>query len=353
MLGARLLCCLAVLPSAAHALLLCPIRLRLPATPHQASAGHRQLLTVPPRLRPCTACADDEPGTPAGRELRARDLSRELKKYDTRQLRIMQSGPVRFVSGALHDASAALRSLATFGGTTLRVVPVHQALLALTVGAFGAQQLTGQAAMLAGARINRAITHGGQWYRLASPIFLHGSVMHLASNAISLARIGPLVEGAYGGRRVLLIYLLSGISGNLAGLWFGSGRAMSVGASGAVLGLLGAAAAFALRNKRALGRSADALLAQVGQLLLLNLVIGLQPRSGIDNLGHAGGAAAGAVLGLLLAPSVRPPTDGSSDGSVVPAPVVTAALAATLALVGVALRDAARMARHLRLVGLR
>ena len=242
-----LLCCLCLSPIA-HAFVLRPtLRLR----PEQLT----------PRLRPCTACADDESSSPP-----ARDLSSELNKYETRRLRITQSGPARFVSGALEDASVALRSLSAFGGGVLRVVPVHQGLLGLTVLAFGAQQLTGQAAMVAGARINQAIIQGGQWHRLVSPVFLHGSVIHLASNAISLARIGPLVEGAYGGRRVLLIYLLSGISGNLTGLWFGQGRAMSVGASGAVLGLLGAAAAFALRNKRALGRGADALLTQATAL---------------------------------------------------------------------------------------
>ena len=87
----------------------------------------------------------------------------------------------------------------------------------------------------------------------------------------------------------------------------------------------------------------------MGQLLLLNLVIGLQPRSGVDNLGHVGGAATGTLLGLLLAPSVQPPADATDgDGALVPAPLTAPALAATVAVVAVALRDATRMARYLR-----
>ena len=88
---------------------------------------------------------------------------------------------------------------------------------------------------------------------------------------------------------------------------------------------------------------------EVGQLLLLNLFIGLQPRSGVDNLGHVGGAAAGAALGLLLAPAVdRPATAREGDGSLLPAPLTALALAVTVVVVAVALRDAAQLARYLQ-----
>ena len=61
----------------------------------------------------------------------------------------------------------------------------------------------------------------GQWHRLFSPMFLHGSLMHLLSNCYSLWRLGPLAEETYGRARLLLIYLLSGVGGNLLSLYFG------------------------------------------------------------------------------------------------------------------------------------
>ena len=123
--------------------------------------AHRPALAATARCRHCIACADasEQPAEP----LRARDLSKELAKYDTRRLRITQSGPVRFGRSLLRDAGGGLRSLAGVGGGVLDAVPVHQGLLGLTALAFAAQQSLGQAAMLAGARINAAITQGGQW----------------------------------------------------------------------------------------------------------------------------------------------------------------------------------------------
>jgi|UniRef100_A0A7S3ETH6 membrane associated rhomboid family serine protease len=196
--------------------------------------------------------------------------------------------------------------------------------------------------------MNAAILYGGQWHRLISPIFLHGGWYHLFANSFSLLRIGPLVENLYGPGRTILIYLLAGVGGNVAGLLFGDPRVPSVGASGSVLGLMGAVAAYVLRNKRQLGRSGDALLTQVGQLLLLNLFIGMRPRSGVDNLGHAGGALAGAVFGLLLAPRTMPAYDAPGDGSLLPPVIVRGLLGASLAATALAVRDTVRLALKLR-----
>lgn len=312
----------------AHALLRSPSLVRPIARP------------VP--CRPLISCSADD-------ELRARDLSRELKKYQTNRLRVTQSGPVRRIVAGARDAVEGLAGMLGFYRFALESVPVNRALLVLTLLAFGVQQSVGQVATLAGARFNVAIERGGQWHRLVTPIFLHGGGLHLFSNCFSLFRIGPLVEGAYGAARCLLLYLLAGIGGNVAGLIWGSARGMSVGASGAVLGLMGATAAFVVRNKRVLGGGGDALLGQVVQILFINLLIGTRAGSGVDNLGHIGGAATGFVLGLAVAPSVgRRSSAGDGDGSLIPAPVTRALLLATLLVVGVALRDGVRLATLLR-----
>ena len=128
-------------------------------------------------------------------------------------------------------------------------------------------------------------------------------------------------------------------------------RGMSVGASGAVFGFMGAAAAYVVRNKAALGRSGDAILSNVGQVLFLNLIFGAQRGSGIDQLGHIGGVVTGAVFGLLLAPDAGSAGRrsyassggrGGDDGALLPPALTRALLAATCVAYALGLREAAR-----------
>lgn len=237
----------------------------------------------------------------------------------------------------------------------VRAIPFHKGVMVLSLLAFGAQKSSPRAAMIAGARINSAIL-GGQWHRLVSPVFLHGGAMHLFSNLFSLWRVGPLVEAAYGPARTAVLYLLSGVGGNLAGLWFSSNpRGMSIGASGAVFGMMGAVVGYVGRNSRALGSYGTMLLQNVGTTLLLNLYIGTRRGSGIDNLAHAGGFVAGALLGVLLAPevgrgravtdrSLGVPADADADGAMLPPWAVRGLLAATVTVYAVGLREAAKIA---------
>ena len=200
--------CLLATPSAA---LRAPLLARPPARP---------LRTPPPRLD-AGAAGDDE---------RLENLFASQRK----RVGIGQSAPVRYAGSALLGLFGEGRKASKFYASIFTVVPVHQALLALTLAAYAGQSWAGRAAVAAGARMNYMITRGGQWHRLVSPMFLHGSTMHLFSNCYSLWRLGPLAEQAYGPARLLLIYLLSGIGGNVAGLWFGDPRSSSVGASAAL-----------------------------------------------------------------------------------------------------------------------
>ena len=310
--------CLLATPSAA---LRAPLLARPPARP---------LRTPPPRLD-AGAAGDDE---------RLENLFASQRK----RVGIGQSAPVRYAGSALLGLFGEGRKASKFYASIFTVVPVHQALLALTLAAYAGQSWAGRAAVAAGARMNYMITRGGQWHRLVSPMFLHGSTMHLFSNCYSLWRLGPLAEQAYGPARLLLIYLLSGIGGNVAGLWFGDPRSSSVGASGAVFGIMGAIGAYAQVNRRVLGGGGEAMMRSVGQLFFLNLFIGLGPRSGIDNLGHVGGFVTGALVGLVAAPD---PTKRIERALLKPW-MVKAALLPTLLFVGRGVGDAVRLTNMLR-----
>ena len=307
------------------------------------------------RPRPCSTVRlsgnkDDQP-SPEEIERKLQNISRELAKYDTKGLRIRQSGPVRKFTSGIGEFFSEAGALGRFLGGAAATVPFYGLSMVLLIAAYGLQQSAPRAAMVAGARMNAAILKGGQWHRLVSPVFLHGGGMHLFSNLFSTWRLGPFVEANFGWMRAALIYLLSGVGGNLSGLWFGSARGMSVGASGAVFGLIGAIGGYAMRNKRALGAYGDVLIQNAGQMLFLNLFIGMRRGSGIDNLAHIGGCATGALLGVLLSPSVRQsrgrwdgdPPEG--DGTLVPPWAVRGLLAATLAAYAAGLYEATKIAR--------
>ncbi len=140
----------------------------------------------------------------------------------------------------------------------------------------------------------------GQSWRLFTAMFIHFGLLHLAFNGWALYIFGREVEAFYGSPRYALIYLVSGLFGNVVSYVWGAPNVWSGGASGAIFGLVGADVAFFLLNRKALGRVSQRQLVNLGILVAINLVIGLAP--GIDYLAHLGGLAAGFVLGLGLSP---------------------------------------------------
>jgi rhomboid protease GluP len=134
----------------------------------------------------------------------------------------------------------------------------------------------------------------GEYYRLLTSNFLHGGLTHLLLNMLSLYNIGPSVLAMYNSSNLLflLTYLFSGICGSLFSFYFNP-AAPSLGASGAIMGLVGAYLAFAI-----LAKNGSAL-----QIVILNIVIifalGLSD-SRIDNYGHLGGLICGFVLFFIF-----------------------------------------------------
>ena len=151
-----------------------------------------------------------------------------------------------------------------------------------------------------GALIPALVAEGETW-RLVSSVFLHSGVVHLGFNMLSLYFLGSFVEEAFGRSRFLALYLLSGVSGGLAYLYFGGFNAPAVGASGAIFGLLGGVLGYALR--RGTFSWQNPLIRQLLILLALNLYLGFSIPN-ISNTAHLGGLAGGFAFGWLVAPTV-------------------------------------------------
>ncbi len=134
----------------------------------------------------------------------------------------------------------------------------------------------------------------GQWWRLVMAIFLHGSVLHIAMNSWVLMDIGPQVEAVYGSARYLFLYLVTGVASFIASAASGH---FSVGASGALMGLIGLMLAITTRRG---GAYMQVVRGQLLRWVAYILVFGLLVR-GIDNAAHIGGLAAGFLLGKMMA----------------------------------------------------
>jgi rhomboid protease GluP len=152
----------------------------------------------------------------------------------------------------------------------------------------------------AGALYRPAI-EGGEWWRLYTSTFLHGGLLHLAVNMYGLYLLGTFTEDVLGSARFLAVYLVAGLGGAAASTWLGR-AALSVGASGAILGLLGAlVAALVLDRPRLPPAARRALLVNLVMLGAIQLYIGFVVPM-IDNAAHAGGLAAGAAASFALTP---------------------------------------------------
>jgi membrane associated rhomboid family serine protease len=131
----------------------------------------------------------------------------------------------------------------------------------------------------------------GEWWRMLTAAFLHGNLLHLGMNMLMLWWIGAPVEESLGRARFLALYLASALAGS-AGALLLSPNAFTVGASGAIFGILGAALVFERQGLHVLGGSALS-------IIVLNLVLTVAvPNISIG--GHLGGLVGGALCGLAL-----------------------------------------------------
>eukprot|EP00892_Ulva_mutabilis_P008324 jgi/Ulvmu1/5864/UM025_0126.1 len=150
---------------------------------------------------------------------------------------------------------------------------------------------------LALAKINSEVIAGEYW-RMMTATFMHAGLLHLATNCGALWVVAPEAEAVYGSATFAALFLLSGAAGSVAS--FMLSNLVTVGASGAIFGLLGALYAYFLRNRRLQQSSTQLLL--ITALVGLNFALGFDEGSMVDNTGHAAGFLTGLWLGWNTCP---------------------------------------------------
>jgi membrane associated rhomboid family serine protease len=205
---------------------------------------------------------------------------------------------------AARSASRSLSQYGPFVTFTLIGINVGVYLLELLLGA----GLNAQSGWIYehGVLVSRAVDSTGQvvgvaegeWWRLLTATFLHYGPLHLGLNMLVLWYIGPPLEEYFGHWRYLLVYLVSGLAGS-AGALIWSPSALTVGASGAIWGIMGAALVLEARRIWVFG-------GQAMGLVLFNLIITLVI-PGVSIGGHIGGAIGGGLCALAFSSLRRTP----------------------------------------------
>jgi len=198
-----------------------------------------------------------------------------------------------------------------------RVPPVTLAVLVLLAAIFVVEVRVGALAskesIIAMGALARERVVAGEYWRLLTAPWLHGGTEHLVGNGIALYILGMVCEAAFGRAQLVVLYVLSGLAGSLVSMLVSAGP--SVGASGAIFGLQGAAIVL-LRRER------DRLLVRDRRVGFVLLIWAIYTIAGgltdpfIDNGAHIGGALGGALIALRLRPVVLSPMHGEDAAMV-------------------------------------
>jgi membrane associated rhomboid family serine protease len=184
-------------------------------------------------------------------------------------------------------------------GLRAGVAPATYALIAINVVAFiaqvggGGSVQSGGGSLFFDGALNGPAVADGEWYRIVTAGFLHAGIIHLAFNMFALYILGTLLEPGIGTPRFLAVYLVSLLAGSFGALLL-SPDAFTVGASGAVFGLM--SAAFIVARHRGVEQIAG----QIGIFILINIFFTIGAASHISVGGHFGGLIGGALCALLI-----------------------------------------------------
>lgn len=252
---------------------------------------------------------------------------------------------MRRAEGEAGETGGALAS--PVGDHTVRSPAVTTALLAVLVAVFSLEavaadpsrgfslDLTVAGLVRMGGLNRQLVLQGGEWHRALTAVFLHGSWLHLLLNGVALWMVGGLLEVLVGRAWLVALFYIGALGGSALGLAINGPEVVSVGASGAIMGLFAGAAAVAFRLPDGNVRRE----VQAGMLRVL--IPSLIPLANfghgqrIDYAAHLGGALAGGLAGLVLWKAWSP-TRSLAPGR---------ALAGVLAAVGVAASLAAGVAQ--------
>jgi rhomboid protease GluP len=145
-------------------------------------------------------------------------------------------------------------------------------------------------------QVNWLVMRGWYW-QLFTSMFIHANITHLFGNMLFLLIFGFRAEELFSGWEYLLIYFLSGLVGNMLTLLLGPDM-VSVGASGAIFGVFGAATIY---SRRAIGQSI------ISALLYSFFLLMISSGPEVNNAAHFGGLAIGLIVGYALALRKKPP----------------------------------------------
>jgi rhomboid protease GluP len=187
--------------------------------------------------------------------------------------------------------------------------PLTTAIIVVNILVFIGQLWASGAVGLAGMPSSVLLAFGGNYVNatlvdryetLLTSCFVHGSALHIGFNMIALRQIGPFIERSVGAARMAPLYLISGIAGSIGSTFFGwlsQGQRLSVGASGAICGLIGAALVIGYRIEGAKSPLMRAMARWLLTLFALGLVVSFfARRGGFDNAAHVAGSVAGASV---------------------------------------------------------
>jgi len=195
----------------------------------------------------------------------------------------------------------------------MRKAPVTMTLLAVITAVWAFEVFTrafdsNEMMVQLGAIIPWRYMHGDYW-RLFTAIFLHGSWLHWGANSWAIYQLGTLYETLFGSKRFALVFLVSGVCASLASSFYIDG--VGVGASGGVFGILGAFVFSIWRSPQYRHQPwTKSLLGQILFWTVVNLYIGSQLPF-IDNVAHVGGLVAGLLLGFIPHRVPPPPPSNS------------------------------------------
>lgn len=191
------------------------------------------------------------------------------------------------------EAKAAAPAIKSRLGATVPSRPtVTIAIIALCVLAYGWQFLTQDGVTGDYGMWPVYLALDNEYYRLLTSMFLHGGLLHIGLNMLFLWMLGPQLEYVLGHVRFAVLYVVAGLGGSIASFWFSAPNTLSVGASGAIFGLLGAYVV--------VGRRLAIDTTQIIGLIVINIALGFVI-SGIDWRAHLGGLITGGAVAAVFA----------------------------------------------------
>jgi rhomboid protease GluP len=158
---------------------------------------------------------------------------------------------------------------------------------------------------------SRMYVQHGEWWRLITCAFLHGSIIHLLCNMYSLYIIGSQLEGFIGKAKFIFVYFVSALTGSLMSIVFST--SYSVGASGAIFGLMGSLLYFGYHYRLYLS---SVIKTQIIPLIILNLLLGFVIPN-VDNMAHIGGLIGGYLSTMAVGIPDKTSTQERINGFVV------------------------------------